>query len=313
MEENLIELEFHCFFSIEAAHDTRILFILVTRQYQNSSSLANKINKTNYETITTMSWSSILTETYSINHVLITLPTTCLTPQCSSNTTINEALYHVLSSGQTLKPDLWSLSPNSSTLIILQLGLLDFLTFLSNPSQSTNSHSISTFMTILINTYGGLIKTIRAATTKYDNATGYSSSYMYNSAPARQALFLLPPFHPSAVIQRLMAHVLHQVHHLRRKEGDLRVFAIDTSGWLGSDDFGRSDDVGIVQLVETAHKKVAEYLALHMSAFSSSGLLNCEANKRDVYVGNLIVPEEKDLQRKIEEKRLERVKRVLGM
>ncbi|EXJ72120.1 uncharacterized protein A1O5_04624 [Cladophialophora psammophila CBS 110553] len=161
----------------------------------------------------------------------------------------------------------WNFKLYSPSVLLLQLGLVDFVQFFSpsadgRRSKPVNRHDLAKFTNEFVDAYIKLIQAIRANAYPFDptttTMTGLATdldddgSYIYNSAPSTLSIFLLTPFSATRhsvtkklKLDKVISNALTQVAATLQADGDKSTFWIDTTGWLdAATDFegGRPDD-----------------------------------------------------------------------
>ncbi|KIX98112.1 uncharacterized protein Z520_06192 [Fonsecaea multimorphosa CBS 102226] len=147
----------------------------------------------------------------------------------------------------------WNFKLYSPSVLLLQLGLEDFVAFFSSATKGkpvVNKHALAKYTNEFVNAYVKLIQAIRAnaypfnpeatpTTTHLDEDDG---SYIYNSAPSTLTIFLLTPFSAARhsvtkklKLDRVISSALAQVVSTVQAEGDKSTFWIDTTGWLDAE------------------------------------------------------------------------------
>lgn len=242
----------------------------------------------------------------------------------------------------------WTFTSKTSTpgALILILGLADVEIFLSS-STSHGKHDFTTFIDTLSRRYSTFIQTLRRtvysassladgrAQNPLNSQNGYiDESHLYNSAPSTLPIFIVLPPIPSSLLvgnSRQLKSVLHHaatktLNDLKWHIGDQKTIIIDTAGWLNDDDFtlcptdtNPTNNVNPqvtasnFSLTQSGHVKFAHHLALHFCPYIGGGKEKCPFRKHGEYVGNLVVPEADGVGKVLEQKRVGRIKEVLGI
>ena len=281
------------------------------------------------------SWPLILASQFNNSHTIFPTSSSCLTPTCSSSSTLLSDLYFRAGPpGNSHFQDPYRFGPPYPSALILDVGLADFHTLLlGKPSSTALNHFITTF----IEHYVNFITTIRSTAYPYNSAhnTHYqstvpaSASFTYNSAPSTLPIFLLTPFTPSSRLQRLLSHAISQTVNRLQKQGDKSTFWIDTAGWLAESDFTHSQLDYFLNLRPSAHLKISNYMTYHLcpylstpsianasmaSVVNGSAMRNsCPFNRHDNYLGNLYVPAEAGMSKMMQERKISLFRSFLGM
>ena len=130
-----------------------------------------------------------------------------------------------------------------------------------------------------------------------------TDGYAYNSAPPTIPVFVLRPFtgemeqESQLVVQRL------------RKEGDLAIIWVDTTGWVDVPQQGQHTSNEIFEprmdldidagggkrtdwrLTPRAHLKIASFLQLHLCSYLAQDIIPCPFVRHDTYVGKVYLPQ----------------------
>ena len=281
------------------------------------------------------SWPLILASQFNNSHTIFPTSSSCLTPTCSSSSTLLSDLYFRAGPpGNSHFQNPYRFGPPYPSALILEVGLADFHTLLlGKPSSTALNHFITTF----IEHYVNFITTIRSTAYPYNSAhnTHYqstvpaSASFTYNSAPSTLPIFLLTPFTPSSRLQRLLSHAISQTVNKLQKQGDKSTFWIDTAGWLAESDFTHSQLDYFLNLRPSAHPKISNYMTYHLcpylstpsianagiaSVVNGSAMRNsCPFNRHDNYLGNLYVPAEAGMNKMMQERKISLFRSFLGM
>lgn len=153
-------------------------------------------------------------------------------------------------------------------------------------------------------------------------------SHLYNSAPSTLPIFLVLPPIPSSLLIPHSTKLKVVLHHATSKViddlkyhiGDKKTKVIDTAGWLTNSDFtacqpatndGSWTSASEFVLNQAGHIKFAHHLSLHLCPYL--GGKECPFEKHSEYVGNLVLPGVEDVGRKMEGKRVEKVKELFGV
>lgn len=192
--------------------------------------------------------------------------------------------------------------------LILELGLHNIEELFTREASESDFEAQ---LQALVHAYVTLVTTIRSAAQEYQpDFTALDASYTYNSAPSVLPIFLLTPFTRSERYRRLLGFVASTVVSNLRKEGDTSTVWIDTDGWLSPDDF-TSDRSGSSELTESGHLKAATFLSWHVCPFLQS-MSDCPYRKPTQYTGHLYLPNEADMGKLLEERKLFLIREALG-
>ena len=301
------------------------------------------------DTIT--SWPSRLARLSNTSHYVFPAQDYCITSSCSPTTPLLSDVYFRSGSPGTPHyrvPHQFGVPYPSA--LILDVGLFDYQIFLrTKPSP----HAINAFTTDFVQHLTKFILLLRSAAYPYQSmyvnqqsgTIKIDASFAYNSAPSTLRIFLLTPFTPGKRAQRLLSHAMSETVSSLQSQGDKSTFWIDTSGWLTSDDFIMSKAVikraeitttnkEEVKISPKAHHRIASNLFAHLCPYLSpqppSTISNpnattfpslkditestgCPFNKHDNYHGHLYVPAEAGMGKMMEERKIELVKKFLGM
>ncbi|OQU99637.1 hypothetical protein CLAIMM_05245 [Cladophialophora immunda] len=187
-----------------------------------------------------------------------------LLPTTESGLSVRDQFFRAGPPGTTAFARPWNFKLYRPSVLLLQLGLVDFAAFFSSHAtgKPVNKHALAKFTNEFVDAYVKLIQAIRAnaypfnpmATAATARATtGMASdldnddsdddgSYIYNSAPSTLSIFLLTPF--SAVrhsvtkklkLDRVISNAIAQVVSTVQAQGDKSTFWIDTTGWLDAE------------------------------------------------------------------------------
>ncbi|KAK4934357.1 hypothetical protein LTR10_024355 [Elasticomyces elasticus] len=235
----------------------------------------------------------------------------------------------------------WSFQSHEPSVLILQLGLLDFMDFYSEKA-NRNKHAVEEFTNDFVKAYVKFIQTIRRTAYPFDKKSMPSSSsinhqddgsYVYNSAPSTLPIFLIAPFSASrrfvtrkSRLDQVISTALQQVVNVVQLGGDKSTFWIDTTGWLDhKEDFiqqGR-DPLSPQQrqpqrlLSQYANFKVASLLSGHLCPYMQGGSEGggranaagqCPFDRHNHYQGDVYLPQNVDFDRAILERKITRIK-----
>ena len=236
----------------------------------------------------------------------------------------------------------WSFASYQPSVLILQLGLVDFVHFFSD-KENANKHGVSKFTVEFVESYVQFVRTIRSNAYPFQKTAakawfGPSSddgSYIYNSAPSTLPIFLIAPFSSrrrlvtkKLTLHKFISDALAQVASRLQAEGDKSTYWIDTTGWLDpSTDFNNSntlyrykDSPDANALTPAANSKVASLLADHLCPYLQGGAAtsqpafgDCAFDQYDSYLGNVYLPKDVELDRAVLERKIESIKQRLKM
>ena len=142
--------------------------------------------------------------------------------------------------------------------------------------------------------------------------SGQADGFVYNSAPATLPIYVVSPFNGE------LHHSVAKVVAKLQGEGDKSTFWIDTSGWFSPEDFQVAardkiaNEVGR-PLTVAGHHKAAQYMQLHLCRHLSDDEALCPFFQHDLYIGEAYVPAEKQMERSMEEMKLQRLRTVFGL
>ena len=161
-------------------------------------------------------------------------------------------------------------------------------------------------------TYVKFVQSIRRAAYPLHPAAvhDYSSNadgFVYNSAPATIPIFVISPFTGE------MHHSTQKIVGKLQSEGDKAVFWLDTSGWFSSADFDidlhRSvSEEGRPPLSTHGNLKAAVFLHAHLCHYLAQDQAKCPFLKHEAYTGKVFVPKDAELDKWIEESKVEKLK-----
>lgn len=264
--------------------------------------------------------------------------TSCLTSRCENlNVEPQQTFFRSGPPNTTLHNFLWPFSSTTSfpSALLLMLGLADVENLLV--TENPGKYGLSSFIEELTDNYSELIQTIRRTAYSPSSLANMNTlskqlpldeSHLYNSAPSTLPIFLVLPPIPSSLLIPHSTKLKSVLHHatskvidsLKHHIGDKKATLIDTSGWLIDSDFtacknATDDEPGINAsdfiLSQSGHIKFAHHLSLHLCPYL--GGKECPFEKHSEYVGNLVVPSVEDVGRKMEEKRVEKLKDLFGV
>ena len=197
--------------------------------------------------------------------------------------------------------------------VLLELGVADIQWFLEDKlADDAFGHG----MDALVREYTAFIRAIRSTAHEYrselnQQIPGIDTSLAYNSEESTIPILLLSPVTKSGRIRRLISLVITRTVQASRANGDLFVHWVDTEGWVSYQGFVEGVG-GEEQLVDEAHKKVAFYLSQHLCPLLDPGA-HCPHVISTSYEGNLYIPEEANLGKLLEERKLLLLKERLGL
>ncbi len=183
----------------------------------------------------------------------------------------------------------WSFASYQPAVLILQIGLVDFVKFLSE-KKNVNKHAMIKFTNEFVESYVKFVHTIRSnaytfqesAASALFGASSDDGSYIYNSAPSTLPIFLITPFSSrrrymtkKLTLHKLISDALAQVATRLQAEGDKSTHLIDTTGWLDPKadfqaweaKFVRNDGPEANLLTPEAKAKIASRLADHLCPY----------------------------------------------
>lgn len=137
----------------------------------------------------------------------------------------------------------------------------------------------------------------------------YSSNadgFVYNSAPATLPIFVVSPFAGEVF------HSTQKVVEKLQSEGDKAVYWLDTSGWFSGTDFDSVEDrraSHAKQILNVqGNRKAAAFLHAHLCHFLAQEPSDCPFLKHEAFTGKVYVPKDADLEKLIEESKIEKLK-----
>lgn len=285
-------------------------------------------------------WYNQLGKPHAVETVVIPTNNLRLMPSAESTITVQDLFFR---SGPTetmhyTRP--WSFESYHPSVLILQLGLHDFMDFYSD--KSNRKHTLEQFTNDFVEAYVKFIGTIRRTGYPFDTTsllTGSSmdrqddGSYVYNSAPSTLPILLIAPFSASRRfvtrkirLDRVISTALQQVVKVLEEEGDKSTFWIDTTGWLDhKDDFIQPDTDSSTPpqrqaqrlLTQYANFKVGKLLSDHLCTYITGGVKgdgiasateSCPFHRHDDYLGNVYLPQDADFDRAILERKIAKLK-----
>jgi hypothetical protein len=238
----------------------------------------------------------------------------------------------------------WSFGTDRPAVLVLQLGLAEFVGFFSEheePKKSVMQKFSREFAAACVD----FVKTIRANAYPSDAATSPSldndRSYIYNSAPSTLPIFLVPSFSSrrqfvtkKLTLHKFISEALNRAAAELHADGDKSTFWIDTTGWLDP----RKDFVSwqnntdchssppSVPLTPEANERIAQMLADHLCPYlkdakdalnASNDAANkesdCPFDRYDNYLGSVYLPDGVDFDRKMLERKVNLIKQRFGM
>jgi hypothetical protein len=294
-------------------------------------------------------WYTLLGSKLSADIALVPIERSSLLTTDVSQLTVHDLFFRSGPKGAAhLASRPWSFGAYQPTVLVLQFGLSDFVHFLSNREETDqrrrSQDSWSQFTRDFVDAYVKFIKSVRsnaypfqATANSFDpfNPLDDDGSYVYNSAPSTLPIFLLPPFssHRRLVMRKQTLHkvisdALAQVSSTLQTEGDKSTYWIDTAGWLNAEeDFHPPCDNSSLaldpdRLTADASAKVASLLADHLCSYIKGATDSfvdppdrgdCPFDRYDNYLGNVYVPEDRDMARALLERKIENLKQRLRL
>ncbi|KAK5458153.1 hypothetical protein LTS15_004232 [Exophiala xenobiotica] len=233
----------------------------------------------------------------------------------------------------------WSFKSYSPSVLVLQLGLTDFMTFLSE-KKNRNDHAREQFINDFVTAYVKFIRTIRRTAYPFDSSAltsnaridfNHDDTYIHNSAPSTLPIFLISPFSASrrfitkkTRMDRVINDALQRVVDVLQADGDKSTFWIDTTGWLNhKDDFDvHGGDCPLNQgnrphrlLKRSSGRKVASLLWDHICPYiqrnkrdDGSKAKECPFERYDNYLGNVYLPQDVEVDRAVLERKIATIK-----
>lgn len=285
-----------------------------------------------------ITWTELLRKGLSLDTVVIPTSKLGLLPRESSPDTISSLFFRSgpPSTSHFSRP--WSFSSYSPSVLVLQLGLVDFMLFFAD-KKNHGDHAIKKFQAEMKVAVIDLVHNIRARAYPYDTVTRQFAScdggYRYNSAPSTLPIFLITPFTASRrfvtkrqKLDTVISDVLSQAAITLQSEGDKSTFWIDTSGWLESQaDFvvrtnftSKRTRLDTAWLTPFANFKVASLLQDHLcsylnvpSANLSGTSNNCDFDRYDNYLGDVYIPQDVEFNRALLERKISTIKERFGV
>lgn len=274
----------------------------------------------------------------------ITLPTSKLTlvPSTQPGVTISDIFFR---SGPPASPHFlrpWSFKSYVPSVLILQLGLVDFMAFFAD-EENHNKHAVDKFTNEFVNACVRFVRTIRKTAYPSGSTSGpwmssaasqEDGTYIYNSAPSTLPIFLMAPFSASChfiskrmTFDRLISDALSQVASTLQADGDKSTFWIDTTGWLNPNDFLTKDTNSSTSqppqsspLTRVGNDKVARLLAAHICPYvndrkepEAGATENCPFDRYDHYLGNVYLPQDVEFDRAMLERKIATIKERFGV
>jgi hypothetical protein len=286
-------------------------------------------------------WYNRLQAALPVDTVMIPTANLSLMPSTQSGVvTISDLFFRSgpPSTPHFLRP--WSFKLYGPSVLILQLGLIDFVTFFSD-EKNNNKHAVDKFTNDFVNLCVKYVRTIRKSayplgwTSSSGRPWGPSvalqeqdGSYIYNSAPSTLPIFLMTPFSASRhfvtnkiTLDRFVSNALSQVASTLQADGDKSTFWIDTSGWLDSEKDFVTHSVNPSSayyhpLTRVGNDKVARLLADHICPYihdtggtaGSATAAKCPFDRYDHYLGNVYLPQDVDFDRAVLERKVATIK-----
>ncbi|KIW17269.1 hypothetical protein PV08_04460 [Exophiala spinifera] len=192
-------------------------------------------------------WYEQLGSAHGIDTITMSTKALGLLPSSHTRTTtISHLFFRSGPAGTHLFGRPWTFATYRPSILILQLGLTDFTTFFSDPT-NRDRHARDQFVNDFVNAYVKFLKTIRRTAYPFDPASLPADrrnrivdpTYLSNSAPSTLPIFLVAPFSASTHfvtkdtrLERIINDALSRVAQAVRADGDISTFWIDTTGWL---------------------------------------------------------------------------------
>lgn len=291
-------------------------------------------------------WYNQLQSLSDADTVVLSTSTTGLMASAGSVATVKDLFFRTGPPGTIHFPRPWSFKTYSPSVLILQLGLVDFVSFFSEP-KNRNKRALDKFSNDFVDACIGFIRTIRATAYPFDSTSRPGGgevmdlqddgSYIYNSAPSTLPIFLITPFSATRYfvtrklkLDRVISNALSQVSMTLQAHGGKSTFWVDTSGWLDPNDdfegshYNSSPEASV--MTDFGNFKVASLLADHLCPYivenkngpgdliSISQRLatgdngSCPFDRYDNYLGNVYLPKDVEFDRAMLERKIEMVK-----
>ncbi|KAK6586667.1 hypothetical protein PZA11_001724 [Diplocarpon coronariae] len=249
-----------------------------------------------------LGWEYLLGEMFASDHVTIGMDGMCLISECVGGRGSPAGLADVFFQSGPVGSDQyhhpWFFQEYTPDVMVLNVGSSDYDSFQAHsPEYNMTMWELSeTFE----EAYISLVKAIRGlAYPKYSAATMDSSRYMYSarSAAAGVPIFVMRPFRGQ------LEQATHAVVDRLRKNGDMNIFWLDTSGWLNTEvDFeGPPEDQDFFldeespskqwRLTERGNQRVAIMLHMHVCRYLARETDKCAFLPPELYLGRSMDPE----------------------
>ncbi|KAK5061361.1 hypothetical protein LTR84_007903 [Exophiala bonariae] len=288
-----------------------------------------------------IAWTEFVRKRLSVDTVLIPTSKLGLLPRESSPETIGSLFFRSGSPSTAHFSRPWSFSSYRPSVLVLQLGLVDFMLFFAD-KKNHGDRAINKFKAEMKAAIIDLVHNIRKTAYPHDSATNQFESgatgdggYRYNSAPSTLPIFLITPFTASRrfvtkrqKLDSIISDVLAQAASTLQSEGDKSSFWIDTSGWLESRvDFlvlpnstSKRSRLDTAMLTPFANFKVASLLEDHLcphlnlpTANPSETSNNCDFIRYDNYLGDVYIPGNVEFNRALTERKIATLKERFGI
>lgn len=290
--------------------------------------------KNTYSTTSAQTWLSLLSKDLPSTNIspLPYAPKICVSPTCRGNQrgekapTLADSYFRAgpVDTDLFKQPWFFTLYPVKPAVLVLNIGASDFILFLAT-SKIPNKHSLDTFITDFTRAYIEFIKNIRR--TLHDSRPCAETqlgdeAYQYISAPSSFPIFLLTPIVPQTLRYTQIGMIVHKAlrevaFHLQ-EAGDANVFVIDAANWFIEHDFTvaqrsseTNQDDPAFSLRETGHIKLAYHLSSMVCSYV--GASGCPFERYSNYVGQLYLPEEIDMKRKLQEIKIAKLKGIFSV
>ena len=233
----------------------------------------------------------------------------------------------------------WSFKSYTPSVLVLQLGLTDFMTFFSE-KKNRNDHAREQFINDFVTAYVKLIQTIRRTAYPFDSTAltsnvrigfEHDDTYIHNSAPSTLPIFVISPFTAArrfitkkTRMDRVINDALQRVVGILQGDGDKSTFWIDTTGWLKhKEDFDvHGGDCPLNQgnrshqlLKHSSGRKVASLLWGHICPYvernngdDGGEAKECPFEQYDNYLGNVYLPQNVEVDRAVLERKIATIK-----
>lgn len=286
-------------------------------------------------------WYNRLKASLRVDTVVIPTADVALMPSEQSAITVSDLYFRSGPPGTMHFPRPWSFKSYYPSVLILQIGFVDFVDFFSD-KKNHNKHALAKFTNDFVDTYIKFIKTIRTTAYPFDSTSRPASSakdsnddrsYIYNSAPSTLPIFLITPFAASdrfvtrkLKLDRVISDALSQVSMAVQAQGDKSTFWIDTTGWLDHrkdfhpEYFNNTTEPTPVNSFGSF--KVASLLADHICPYVQRNNVDmsektrskrCPFDRYDNYLGNVYLPKDVEFDRAVLERKIEMIKEKFNM